>query len=85
MPSVVRAKDARWVEPEKLIGYRQELEVRGVLLWVAQGKANADIGSILGCAENTIEVHLPRIFEKLGTENRNAAALKAIEVLSWRP
>ena len=53
-----------------------------VLLWVAQGKANADIATILGCAENTVKVHLARIFEKLGMENRNAASMKAIEVLS---
>ena len=25
-----------------------------VLLWIAQGKSNADIGTILGCAENTV-------------------------------
>lgn len=52
-----------------------------VLLWVAQGKANADIATILGCAENTVKVHLARVFEKLGFENRNAAAVAAIEVL----
>ena len=53
-----------------------------VLLWIAQGKSNADISTILGCAENTVKVHIARIFEKLGIENRNAASLKAIEVLS---
>src|SRR5215813_7054916 len=53
-----------------------------VLLWVAQGKANADIATILGCAENTIKVHLARIFEKVGFENRNAATVRALEVLS---
>jgi len=53
-----------------------------VLLWVAQGKSNADIATILGCAENTIKVHLARIFEKLGFENRNAATVRALEVLS---
>jgi DNA-binding NarL/FixJ family response regulator len=53
-----------------------------VLLWVAQGKSNADIAVILGCAENTVKVHTARIFEKLGTENRNAASLKALEILS---
>lgn len=53
-----------------------------VLLWVAQGKSNADIATILGCAENTIKVHLGHIFGKLGFENRNAATLRAIEVLS---
>jgi DNA-binding NarL/FixJ family response regulator len=53
-----------------------------VLLWVAQGKSNADIATILGCAENTVKVHLARIFEKLGFENRNAATVRALEVLS---
>ncbi len=58
---------------------RREAEV---LLWLAQGKANADIAGILGCAENTIKVHVAHIFGKLGFENRNAATLRAIEVLS---
>jgi DNA-binding NarL/FixJ family response regulator len=53
-----------------------------VLLWVAQGKANADIATILGCAENTIKVHLGRVFDKLGFENRHAATVRALEVLS---
>jgi DNA-binding NarL/FixJ family response regulator len=53
-----------------------------VLLWVAQGKANADVATILGCAENTVKVHLARIFEKAGFENRNAATVKALEILS---
>src|SRR5262249_32186230 len=53
-----------------------------VLLWIAQGKSNADIGTILGCAENTVKVHIARIFEKLGFENRNSATVRALEVLS---
>src|SRR5215467_11455916 len=53
-----------------------------VLLWVAQGKSNGDIATILGCAENTVKVHVARIFEKLGFENRNAATVRALEMLS---
>lgn len=53
-----------------------------VLLWIAQGKSNADIATILGCAENTVKVHIARIFEKLGFENRNAATVRALEVLT---
>jgi DNA-binding NarL/FixJ family response regulator len=53
-----------------------------VLLWVAQGKSNPEIGSILGAAENTIKKHLQNIFEKIGVDNRNAATLRALEVLS---
>ncbi len=53
-----------------------------VLLWIAQGKSNGDIATILGCAENTVKVHIARIFEKQGFENRNAATVRALEVLS---
>ena len=53
-----------------------------VLLWVAQGKSNPEISSILGTAENTVKKHLQHIFEKLGIDNRNAATLSALEVLS---
>lgn len=52
-----------------------------VLLWVAQGKSNADIAGILGCAENTVKVHLARVFEKVGVENRNAASMLAVDTL----
>lgn len=53
-----------------------------VLLWVAQGKANADIATILGMSEKTVKIHLGHVFEKLGVESRTAAALTAIETLS---
>jgi DNA-binding NarL/FixJ family response regulator len=64
----------------------QELELRPreaeVLLWVAQGKSNQEIATIIGCAANTIKVHLARIFEKLGADNRHAASLIALEILA---
>ena len=55
-----------------------------VLLWVAQGKSNADIGGILGMAEKTVKTHLGNLFTKLGIEGRNAATVLALEVLSGR-
>lgn len=56
--------------------------VAEVLLWVAQGKTNGDIASILGISESTVKKHLLDIFENLGVETRSAATLRAIEVLS---
>jgi DNA-binding NarL/FixJ family response regulator len=53
-----------------------------VLLWVAQGKSNGDIASILGSTEPTIKKHVSNMFEKLGVENRNAAAIQALETLT---
>lgn len=52
-----------------------------VLLWVAQGKGNRDIGLLLEMSEATAKRHILHIFEKLGVETRTAAALRAIEVL----
>ncbi len=53
-----------------------------VLLWVAQGKTNAEIGLILSISESTVKKHLLEIFAKLSVETRSAAALRALEVLS---
>jgi DNA-binding NarL/FixJ family response regulator len=52
-----------------------------VLLWVAQGKSNGDVASILGMSEKTAKQHLGSIFAKLGVENRNAASMQAVELL----
>ena len=56
-----------------------------VLLWVAQGKSNGDIAMILNMAEKTVKKHMGHIFEKLGLEGRNAATVRALEVLSTPP
>lgn len=48
---------------------------REVLEWLGQGKANAEIGIILGISTHTVKRHVERILAKLGTENRYAAAL----------
>jgi DNA-binding NarL/FixJ family response regulator len=53
-----------------------------VLLWVAQGKSNADIATILETTVHTVKKHLQNIFEKLGLETRNGATVRALEILS---
>jgi DNA-binding CsgD family transcriptional regulator len=55
-----------------------------VLMWVARGKSNRDVGDILGLSPRTVNKHLERIFVKLGVENRAAAAGIAVGVLSER-
>ena len=52
------------------------------LLWLAQGKTNPDIASILGITESTVKKHVQEIFDKLGVETRGAATVRALEVLS---
>ena len=52
------------------------------LLWLAQGKTNSDIATILGITESTVKKHVQEMFEKLGVETRGAATVRALEVLS---
>jgi len=52
-----------------------------VLLWVAQGKSNADVATILSVSDKTVKIHLGHIYEKLSVETRTAAALIAVEAL----
>jgi DNA-binding NarL/FixJ family response regulator len=61
--------------------FRLTLREAEVLYWVTQGKANKDIGDILGTSPRTVNKHLEHVFEKLGVENRTAAAKLATERL----
>jgi DNA-binding NarL/FixJ family response regulator len=56
--------------------------VAETLLWLAQGKTNPEIATILGNTESTVKKHVLEVFEKLGVETRTAASLRALEVLS---
>lgn len=53
-----------------------------VLLWVAQGKSNGDVASILDMSEKTVKQHLGSVFQKIGVESRTAASLRTVEALS---
>ena len=45
-----------------------------VLRWVAAGKSDAQIGAILRISARTVQKHLQNVYDKLGVENRTAAA-----------
>src|SRR6516162_4711167 len=53
---------------EPLLKLELTPRVAEVLLWVAQGKTNADIATILGISESTVKKHLLEIFQALGVE-----------------
>lgn len=55
-----------------------------VLLWVARGKSNRDVGEILGLSPRTVNKHLEQIYTKLGVENRTAAAALSAQALEAR-
>jgi DNA-binding CsgD family transcriptional regulator len=52
-----------------------------VLGWVAQGKRDADIATILGISPKTVGKHLEHLLAKLDAENRTAAVSIALERL----
>jgi DNA-binding NarL/FixJ family response regulator len=51
------------------------------LLWLAQGKTNSDIATILGITESTVKKYVQEMFDKLGVETRGAATVRAFEAL----
>jgi len=65
---------------------RQELKLTNkeaeVLLWLTVAKTNREIAQILGSSPGTVNKHTENIFKKLDTQNRTAAAGKAIRVLA---
>src|SRR5678815_1760288 len=68
--------------PEPLHALGLTPRVAEVLLWVAQGKTNGDIATILGISESTVKKHMLEVFQKLGVETRSAASLRALEILA---
>lgn len=74
-------------EPEQdTLALKQQFSVTGreadVLLWIANGKTNREIGQILDMSPRTVNKHLEQIFKKLGVENRTSAAAAALRCLS---
>lgn len=55
----------------------RELEI---LTWIAAGKSNPDIATILGISMPTVATHLKRLFAKLGVNDRVSAALKGYKL-----
>jgi DNA-binding CsgD family transcriptional regulator len=49
-----------------------------ILRWLAAGKSDGQIGAILGTSPRTVQKHLQHLYEKLGVENRTAAAARLL-------
>ncbi|WP_035855995.1 response regulator [Cryptosporangium arvum] len=58
-------------DPAALLSPRE----REVLLLVARGLANKQIGRTLGITERTVKVHLGNAFKRIGVSDRTSAAL----------
>lgn len=53
-----------------------------VMVWIARGKTNREIGQILGISPRTVNKHLEQVFIKVDVDNRTAAASIALKVLA---
>jgi DNA-binding NarL/FixJ family response regulator len=56
-----------------------------VLLWVAHGKTNREIGEILTLSPRTVNKHLEQIYPKIQVDNRSGATSIAIQALLGLP
>ncbi|HEY9446024.1 MAG TPA: helix-turn-helix transcriptional regulator [Burkholderiales bacterium] len=52
-----------------------------VLAWVAKGKTNAEVGTILQLSSRTVQKHLEHIYQKLGVGTRTTATVRALGML----
>jgi DNA-binding NarL/FixJ family response regulator len=83
---LARAERAAPPRPSLAEGKPEQLESLGltpreaeVLFWVARGKTNDEIATVLGIGLTTVKKHLESTFAKLGVENRTSAAAMALE------
>jgi DNA-binding CsgD family transcriptional regulator len=67
---------------ERLGLSRREAEV---LSWMAEGKTNREIGTILAASARTVGKHVEHILQKLGVETRTAAAARALQAWHQLP
>lgn len=68
--------------PEQLIGLGLTPREAEVLFWVARGKTNDEIATVLGIGLTTVKKHLESTYAKLSVENRTTAAAMALEHLA---
>jgi DNA-binding response OmpR family regulator/DNA-binding CsgD family transcriptional regulator len=76
---LLQRDDAQWT-PE-LLRERLKLTFREaeILMWIARGKTNKEIGIILTTSPRTVNKHLEHIFEKLGVSTRAAAVAMVLK------
>jgi DNA-binding NarL/FixJ family response regulator len=82
-PEVTRRLIARFaaVSPRDAAGDSEELSARElqVLMLVARGRTNAEIGAELGVEETTVKTHVSAVLAKLGLQRRVQAVIYAYE------
>ena len=84
-PAPVKQPGAERVQVEQLVvrlGQLSERE-RQIMVWVAMGKTNPEIGCILRISEFTVKNHMKSIFSKLDVTNRAQAVAKLTRMAAY--
>lgn len=76
-----KSRPTELAEPAQLEGLGLTPREAEVLFWVAQGKTNPEIAVITAVKLTTVKKHLESVYQKLGVDNRTAAATMALESL----
>lgn len=79
---VLLIEEKSYLSPEELRALGLTRRESEVLFWVARGKTDAEIGRLCNISPRTAQIHLGHIYTKLGVENRTAATLMAMELLT---
>lgn len=83
--SLVLEETASRLSPHSILGQFSLTEREAeVLYWVAEGKTNGEIGTILSTSARTVAKHLEHIYQKIGVETRTAAATLVLEALTFQ-
>jgi DNA-binding response OmpR family regulator/DNA-binding CsgD family transcriptional regulator len=82
--SLLKLVDGNKLSDEEILIGQLGVTIReaDVLIWIARGKTNREIGQILGISPRTVNKHLEQVFSKLEVDNRTAAATAAITLLN---
>ena len=73
------------LSPHRLLVFGLTRREAEVMIWVGQGKTDAEIAGILGASPYTVIKHLQHVFEKLGVKTRTAAAARLFQTQARAP
>ena len=77
---ILMQEQRRTIRPEQLQSLGLAPRESEILAWVAAGKTDGEIASILAISPRTVSHTLERVYRKLGVETRTAAAARALGV-----
>lgn len=79
-PDLIPSLNARLVQKDTEYDMVRELtkRERQILICIAEGKSNLDIGNEFNISERTVKNHITGLFKKIGVKDRTQAAVFAI-------